>query len=249
MAYGWLPPNVLFLLTFIAFFVVFPRFFSQLFSGKQGWVFAIVIFYFLFFPPEPLQKVSELWNGTQTSHSPKDGCAVIEFKNEPPFVKREVLTISSEVAYFFNLQVSNKSCDATLHVIEWKIINLQRREDRRFAPWGEIYSASLEWDARPYIARKDHVWIAFAHIFSAALQAKKETHLSAWNSGLPNFRFNIASWHPAMTSHLEPGIYRFTLMVSFDNAPPAESVFELNWPGDHHDNMEQMAHKIKIRKL
>ena len=225
---------------------MFPVFFKGLFFGRHGLVFIIVVILLTIFPLGPFQRVSRLWNFN--AQSPGNGYAVIEFKNEPPFVKREVLTIDSETAYFFNVKVSNKS-DKTLNVIEWKLVNLQRKEGRKFNPWGEIYWATLEWDARQYIAQKDHIFVSFAHIFSSVTQAKRETQLGFWNSGYPNFRFNIKPWHAAMTSHLEPGTYRFKLIVSFDNAPPAEAEFELIWKGNREDTLEKMAKEIKIRKL
>lgn len=181
-------------------------------------------------------------------------CAVIEYENQPTYeiLNPYLLKLENERAYFFNVRVSAKSCHESLRVHSWTLNDVRRLEDSEFKPWGEIDSLQLVWEISPLIPKNDSSTpVSFAHIYASAVQAQLERHLGRWNSGFPEFRFHSSReyWHPKMKSHLEPGIYRFRLRVSFYNAAPAEALFELNWSGKHHDNIDLLAREIQIKKL
>lgn len=166
-----------------------------------------------------------------------------------PFVNQEVAGSESWNVYYLEVPIRNKSYFTTIRVMDFQLTELQRLEGSDFKPWGNITSASLEWGNRREIPPRHRVTIPFARIFPPELQKMMNDSILSGNPDIPQVRFTVARWHRKMTSHVEPGIYRFKLIVSFEKAPPAEAEVELVWPGNQRGSTGAIAQEIRIKKL
>ena len=150
------------------------------------------------------------------------------------------------------MQIGNESYSSTLHVKHWKLTDLRQLEGGVFRPWADAEPVLLEWGSAQSmeIPPQDKVRVPFARIYPPELQGEIDRSLSG-DIDTPQLRFTVlpGTWPRRMTSHVPPGTHRFKLTVFFEEAPPIEAEFELDWPGKQRESIESMVQEIKIMKL
>jgi len=187
-------------------------------------------------------------------NDPDKQIARIHFEQSHPFVIREVLgndiTQQYWSAYFFRIQVFNKSYDSNIRIKHLKLTDLRKLDGDVFKPWENAVPAILEWPVRTNkeLSPREDAFVPFARIFPPELQKLEDTLLSG-NIEIPQLRFVVANWNRQMTSHVPPGTHRFKLTAFFENAPPTEAEFQLEWSGEHREGLDSMAEDIKIKQI
>ncbi len=152
--------------------------------------------------------------------------------------------------YYFEVPIMNESYTTTIRVVDFQLAELKRLQQRGFESWGNIAPVSLSPINPSQISPRKTVMVAFARVYPADLQQELgEGALYSGEAGVPQFRFTVARWLRKMTSHVEPGNYRFKLAVFLETGPPVKASFEFQWPGKRRENAGSTIEEIKIRKL
>lgn len=177
--------------------------------------------------------------------------ASIEFENSKPFVDSAVFGNDWAKNYwnvrYFRIQVYNKSNSSTIRAKYVELTDLRQLEEGVFKPWDNAEPVPLKWDARSKdIPPHGRVLVSFARIYPPELQTETDALLSG-DLKTPQLRFTVDGWPRKMTSHVPPGTHRFKLTVFFEDIPPTEAEFELQWSGNHSESVESMAQEVKVR--
>lgn len=192
--------------------------------------------------------------GIKPRHSVDKQIAQISFERSHPFVNRS--TLGNDLirkywpAYFFQIRIFNKSYNSNIRIKYLKLSDLRKSDGAVFKPWENAIPIILAWPPgiSEEIAPREYVFVPFARIFPVEIQKLQDTLLSG-NIEIPQLRFIVARWDRQMTSHVPPGTHRFKLTVFFENEPPAEAEFELEWSGEQRENLDVMAKDIKIKQI
>ena len=180
--------------------------------------------------------------------------AQISFKQSRPYVDQAVMgndqTRQYWPVYLFKVRIFNTSYDSGIRAKYLKLTDLRKLDGDVFRPWENAIPAILEWPAgtSKELSPREDVFVPFARIFPIEIQKTRDTLLSGDIETL-QLRFVVAIWNRQMTSHVPPGTYCFKLTVFFENEPPAESEFQLEWSGEGRENLDSMAKNIKIKQI
>jgi hypothetical protein len=109
----------------------------------------------------------------------------------------------------------------------------------------------LGWDSKmpPDISAGMRVLAPFGRIMPPSFQRKYDAGRYSGELGKPQFRFSVPDYPRWMSSHLPPGKHRFRITLYFENRPPVQQEFELDWSGKWSDDYESMLKQIKVRKI
>lgn len=176
--------------------------------------------------------------------------ARIHFEQSHPFVNRAAWGNDQIPVYFFQVQVFNESYDSSIRVKYLKLTDLRKLDGDVFKPWENAVPVILEWSVgtSKELSPREDVFVPFARIFPLEIQKARDTLLSG-NIEILQLRFVVAGWNRQMTSHVPPGTHRFKLTVFFENEPPAEAEFQLEWSGEQRENLDSMVKNIKIKRI
>jgi hypothetical protein len=181
--------------------------------------------------------------------------ANIEFESSEPFITTEKIRLpnieGSWKGCYYRVRIVNTSDESSLKIKYLKVTNLTSLEGSDFKPWENAEDLILDWDSMQpqQIAPKESVYAPFARLFPPDLQQLLDGALTG-SPHQPHFRFTASAekYHMKMRSNVPQGKHRFKLSIFFENAPPAERMFEVQWETPS-DTVEAMAKEIKIRML
>ena len=110
--------------------------------------------------------------------------------------------------------------------------------------------ARLGWGSTiPEISAGMRVFAQFGRIMPPSFQRKHDAGLYSGDPNKPQFRFSVPNYPRWMSSHVLPGKHRFKITLNFENHPPVQQEFELDWSGKWSDDYESMLKEIIIRRL
>lgn len=179
----------------------------------------------------------------------------IVFEGKPPFVDKEIIRIGQEpgrwTGYLYRVRVVNKSDKDLLRIKYLKLTDLKLFDGAVFRPWENVAPVVLDWDPmQPKdISPKESILVQFARVYPPDLQRMIDKELTG-NLNIPHFRFAASSqrYPMKMASNVPPGKHQFKLTAYFENAPPAEASFEVEWSKEAAD-IEAMVQEVRIRML
>lgn len=177
--------------------------------------------------------------------------AKIHFEQSRLFINRAIWGNDQIPVYFFKVQIFNESEHSTIRAKYLKLTDLRKLDNQGvFVPWENAVPAVLEWpiDIDKDISPKENVFVPFARIFPPEIQKMRDTLLSG-DIEVPQIRFTVAMWDRQMTSHIPIGTHRFKITAFFENNPPAEAGFQLEWSGERRENIDSMVNDIKITQI
>ena len=152
--------------------------------------------------------------------------------------------------YYFAIPIVNESYVATIHIMDFQLAKLERLLGSNFISWGDVAPTSLSPILPSHIPPRGRVMVPFARVYPADLQMELgERELYSGDVTVPQFRFMVMRWLRKMTSHIEPGNYRFKLVIFLENGPPAEASFKVQWPGEKRGSATSTVEEIRVEKL
>jgi len=191
-------------------------------------------------------NIGQFPNGDDTNKQ----IARIHFEQKPPFVNQAVLRSKQWQVYHFQVQIINESNNSNIRVKNLKLTDFCKLDGDVFKPWENAVPTDLKWPAglSTEISPGEYVFVPFARIYPVELQKIQDNILSG-SVEILQLRFTVARWPRQMTSHISPGTYRFKLTLFLYNKPPTEAEFQLEWSGEHRENLDSMAKDIKIKQI
>lgn len=232
-----------------------PRFVSIRFI--TGGIFTLIILFIgIFFEPMKSWLEMRFW-------SPE---IKIEFKQEPPFfflnridvkkVDKPVFGVpfaheKTYMIYFCRFAIKNASSYRTVHNTRVKLTEIWHLEPggkevrvSRFEPVELEWTGKVPVDLQP----KDKIFGYLLKVAEVDYQKDYEIQLSG-DSEQPQVRLMFAGDTPDwMPSHLDPGKYRLTVTVFFDDRRPINQNFEVSWSGIWQEDEAQMKNELQIKK-
>ena len=160
----------------------------------------------------------------------------IEFESKPPYVISTVFGVDKIREYFsvleLRLLIENASNYHTANNYMVMLTGLWHMKGDNFVPSDNFEPIKLEqYRYMPSnISPGMRIFTPFARIAHPDFQKKVDLKLYSGDPDIPHFRFQVPNYPRWMSSHMQPGTHRFQITVFFDNRPPVNKMFELQWP-------------------
>lgn len=178
----------------------------------------------------------------------------VQFENKAPFTISTVFGMDQSREYFsvieFRLRIENTSKHYTADNYSVMLTNLWHKKDDSFVPSKNFEPIKLkQYSYMPSnISPGMKIFIPFARIAHPDFQKRFDSKLYSGTPEVPHFRFQVPNYPRWMSSHLEPGVHRFEITILFENRPPINKTFEIDWPDKRSFNNILSTSSIKLYK-
>jgi hypothetical protein len=160
----------------------------------------------------------------------------IIFENKDPYVVKTRIGNDQIKEYFtlyqYRLGIKNLSNYSTIRNYTVKLTSLWNFQDGKyvteklFEPFRLIPN-----DSQREIKAGEEIYAPLARIAHIDFQKKHDAGLWSGDPAQPQFRFLMFDTPRWILSHVPPGKHKFKITIFFENRPPVEQVFSLEWSG------------------
>jgi hypothetical protein len=174
----------------------------------------------------------------------------IIFESIDPYVVRTTIGNDQTKEYYplyqYRLGIKNLSSYSTIRNYTVKLTGLWNFQDGKFVAEKlfEPFRLKLKDDQRE-IKPGEQIWTPLGRIAHPDFQKKYDAALWSGNPEQPQFRFEMLDTPRWILSHVPPGKHKFNITVFFENGPPVEQEFLLEWTGKWFDDPKSGDFVIK----